>query len=178
MTMPISDTLRDIHGLDSIPWWPLAPGWWGLLGLLLTAAIGFLLVKVWQRWYSQDWRHDARRQLRTLASRAHQTAPREIVGELATLLRRVAMAHHGRTSCASLTGSAWLVWLERHDPQAFPWTQRGQVLIALPYAPPKEQTRDPLLADPAQLRLLISAALLWVTGPAVSHSWSWRRWRV
>ena len=35
--------LRDIHGLDAVPWWPIAPGWWliaGVLVLLVLAAIG------------------------------------------------------------------------------------------------------------------------------------------
>lgn len=172
---PVSlpDTLRDIHGLDSIPWWPLAPGWWGILGVLLAALFSISLYQGWQRWYSQDWRHDAHRRLRALAIRVHQAAPRDIVAELASLLRRVAMARHGRAACASLTGPAWLAWLEQRDPQGFPWTQRGQVLITLPYAPLREQARDPSLTDPEQLRLLISAALAWVTPP--TRSWPRRR---
>jgi len=38
--------LRDIHGLDQVPLWPMAPGWWyliGALGLLLLLALGLLL---------------------------------------------------------------------------------------------------------------------------------------
>ena len=39
--------LRDIHDLDAIPWWPLAAGWWWLLGIialvLLIAGIRYLL---------------------------------------------------------------------------------------------------------------------------------------
>ena len=29
--------IRDIHGLDAIPWWPPGPGWW-LVGLLVLSA--------------------------------------------------------------------------------------------------------------------------------------------
>ncbi|RLW54638.1 MAG: hypothetical protein B6D69_04845, partial [gamma proteobacterium symbiont of Stewartia floridana] len=30
------DPLRDIRGIDTVSWWPLAPGWWLLLiGIVL-----------------------------------------------------------------------------------------------------------------------------------------------
>ena len=29
--------LRDLHLPDAISWWPLAPGWWIVLGLALIA---------------------------------------------------------------------------------------------------------------------------------------------
>ena len=32
--------LRDIHLPDPIGWWPLAPGWWGVLGLVLLIISG------------------------------------------------------------------------------------------------------------------------------------------
>ena len=41
--------LRDIHGLDAIPWWPMAPGWWYLIGaavLLLLLALRRLLTRL------------------------------------------------------------------------------------------------------------------------------------
>jgi hypothetical protein len=45
--------LRDIHGLDAIPWWPLAPGWWYLVGLagllLLFVGIRYRLSELLRR---------------------------------------------------------------------------------------------------------------------------------
>jgi len=32
---PLLQELRDIRGLDPLPWWPPAPGWW----LVLAAAL-------------------------------------------------------------------------------------------------------------------------------------------
>ena len=37
--------LRDIHGLDAIPWWPMAPGWWYLIALV--PIIGTLILLFW-----------------------------------------------------------------------------------------------------------------------------------
>ena len=39
--------LRDLHLPEAVGWWPLAPGWWGVIALALIAAA--LLV----RWYLQ-----------------------------------------------------------------------------------------------------------------------------
>ena len=51
---PAEIPLRDIHLPEPISWWPLAPGWWILVGGLLALAIlGFLA-----------WRFYARRQIR------------------------------------------------------------------------------------------------------------------
>jgi hypothetical protein len=40
-------TLRDIHGLDGVPWWPLAPGWWYVLAAIalvpVVIAMGYWL---------------------------------------------------------------------------------------------------------------------------------------
>ena len=38
--------LRDLHLPDAIGWWPLAPGWWGVI-----AALGVLLGYVLLRLY-------------------------------------------------------------------------------------------------------------------------------
>jgi len=39
---PVPDiAIRDIHLPDAISWWPLAPGWWGLLALIVIAIVLF-----------------------------------------------------------------------------------------------------------------------------------------
>ena len=35
-TQQLLSQLRDIRGLEDVSWWPLAPGWWILLGLCLA----------------------------------------------------------------------------------------------------------------------------------------------
>ncbi len=39
--------LKDIHTPDPISWWPLAPGWW--ISLLLIIAIAVFLYRKWQQ---------------------------------------------------------------------------------------------------------------------------------
>ena len=37
--------LRDIHLPDAVSWWPPAPGWWLVTGLLLALVVVILVVK-------------------------------------------------------------------------------------------------------------------------------------
>jgi len=160
---PFAEKLRDIHGIDPVPWWPLAPGWWLVAGFTLIAiALGMFLLWQWHI-HQRDWRRDARQRLRQLAARIHQLGAKELAAQLAELLRRVAMARHGRIECASLIDQEWLAWLSAHDPAGFSWTEHGRALIELPYAPPRDQLNG---ATPEQFRVLINAVLPWLEKPA------------
>jgi len=149
--------LRDIHDLDAIPWWPLAPGWWiglSLLALLLLVAV----LRYWLRYSGlmPGWRGDARRQLRALQKALRQEEPRAVVGRLSTLLRRIAMARGGRRQAAGLSGDRWLGWLETNDSSGFSWTKRGQILLQAPYMPPARTV------ERKEVARLVMAARRWV----------------
>ncbi|CAK0752797.1 hypothetical protein CCP3SC15_180022 [Gammaproteobacteria bacterium] len=158
---PALDQLRDIRGLDPISWWPVAPGWWVMVGVLATLIIVGLLIAWWVSIRNRDWRSDARHHLRELGARVHQAGAKEVAAQLSELLRRIAMARYGRTACASLTGEEWLNWLNTKDPAGFPWSERGRVLIDLPYAPPRDQVRI-AGTDPNSLHALVEAVLPWL----------------
>lgn len=159
---PNAAQIRDIHGLDPITWWPPGPGWWLLVVALL--GLGWLLWR-YGRLVSLihfpvpvlgDWRWDAARQLLDLRRRLPRQAHKVTAGELSELLRRIAMARHGRDQCAGLTGGAWLAWLREQDPRGFDWTREGAILVQAPYAPPSKG------GDIEQLRRLIDATQNWL----------------
>ncbi|MDH3980114.1 MAG: DUF4381 domain-containing protein [Gammaproteobacteria bacterium] len=164
--------LRDIHGFGSLPWWPMAPGWWyviGALGLLLLLVV----IRYWMVYTGVwlGWRGDARRQLRMLKKALHNDDPLEVAGRLSELLRRIAMARSARREAAGLTGDDWLRWLNEHDTSRFDWEQHGQMLLTAPYMPPvMEVQRNELVA-------LISAASRWVDAkdPSASHTGTLQR---
>lgn len=149
--------LRDIHGLDSIPWWPLATGWWYLAGAVVVLLL-VMFVRYWMMatgiWLG--WRGDARRQLRLLKKRLREDDPRVLAGQLSELLRRIALARCKRREVAGLTGDRWLQWLNEHDGSRFDWLQRGQLLLTAPYMPSGKPVARKELAT------LISAASRWV----------------
>ena len=145
--------LDDITGLDYISWWPLAPGWWALLTLMLVAAATYY----WRRRaYWRSWKGDARRALDALELQLPMGNAQQMAATLSMLLRRIAMRCFSRAECAGLEGNAWLQWLSLKDPKGFDWATHGMLLVDAPYAPP---SRD---YSTQSLKLLIGAAKRWV----------------
>ncbi|MCF6266469.1 MAG: DUF4381 domain-containing protein [Desulfuromusa sp.] len=99
--------LRDIHLPDPVGWWPLAPGWWALCGLLIL-----LLVFLWggrRFWQRRRLRHLALKKLEELSA----LPDAELVTALSRLLRQTAISHFPRQDCAGLSGQAWLDFLNQ-----------------------------------------------------------------
>lgn len=151
------DTLRDIHGLDAIPWWPLGVGWWYVIAFIIFIAVA-IATSYWLMRYAPwlGWRRDAHRQLRALKKALPSEDPREVAGRLSELLRRIAMARSGRRTAAGLTGENWLRWLAKQDSSNFDWERRGEVLLRAPYMPPA------MAVERAELAALIRAAMRWI----------------
>lgn len=171
---PDLQALRDIHDSLGHPWWPLAPGWW-LTGLALITAFALfrryrlltVLLPTVPMIRLGDWRWDALHQLRSLRRKPKSVTDKERLAALAELLKRIAMARHGRSACAGLHGEAWLEWLSLHDPDGFDWRQQAQALIRAPYAPEQAMsTHPPAGADESirrdQLERLIVATERWI----------------
>jgi hypothetical protein len=150
-----TDQLRDIQGLDAISWWPLAPGWWILIGFIFL-----LLVMVGLRLYRRraKQKHDWRKMAHTewLSLRPLQAPARDQITFLSILLRRVAIQRYGRKACAGLSGEKWLTWLTQHDPQQFDWLKSGRILIEVPYMP-----KDASIDD-YQVDLVYRAVRAWI----------------
>ncbi|MCF7990715.1 MAG: DUF4381 domain-containing protein [Thiohalocapsa sp.] len=162
---PEASQLRDIHDALGTPWWPLAPGWWLLLGA--AALLSLLIWRFRPNWRLHlpipfvtlgDWRWDAARALRRLRRESAGAPLKERVSALSELLRRIAMARQGRAACAGLHGNDWLDWLTRHDPRGFDWRNEGRLLLDAPYAP-----AAPGGADEDKLRRLLDAVEPWIT---------------
>lgn len=148
--------LRDLHLPDPVGWWPLAPGWWVLLGLVAVAVL-VLLRKAWVRWRFNAARRIALEELARLeGSWRDAPNPGLLARRLSELLRRTMLAYAPRRDVAGLTGQAWLQWLDRGLDEK-PFTEgAGRALKELPYRrgdePPGELDVDGLL-DAVRRRL-------------------------
>lgn len=101
------ENLYDIVEPPPVPWWPPAPGWWILAALLFAAACA-LAIHRYRKWRADAYRRAALRQVEAART----------TGELATILKRTALAAFPRTEIASLAGAKWRRWLEKTGGQA------------------------------------------------------------
>lgn len=102
--------LHDIITGPPAPWWPPAPAWY-VLGVLLFLGTGSVVVWIVVRWHSNWYRRAGLTELQQI-KQTHAQEPTALP-ELANLLKRVALVVFPRQQIASLTGDAWLQFLDR-----------------------------------------------------------------
>ena len=139
------EQLKDIHLPEAVSLWPLAPGWWILLGILIliiaiiTWRIVSRLNKLRAKWF-------ALRKLKQLEQAYHQQSDKVYIAQqLSILLHRVALAFYPRKKVAGLTGTAWLNFLDQDNPDK-PFMSQGQSLMTAPYRKEVVDDLKPLFA--------------------------------
>lgn len=105
--------LRDLHLPEAIGWWPLAPGWWLLIGLLVTGLVLIARALYRQHRHNRARRHALRELVRS--KKVYDTDGNLVAlgARLSELLRRSMLAYSPRHEMAGLTGHAWLLWLDQ-----------------------------------------------------------------
>ncbi|NOT12524.1 MAG: DUF4381 domain-containing protein [Methylococcaceae bacterium] len=114
------DTLNDVILPSAVPWWPLAPGWYGILGVLFLAII-WQICRLWQRWQANAYRRAA----------LHELSGLEDAVAIAELLRRTALAIVPRKVVAELTGTTWTDWLAAGYNEAMPPNVRQLLAVGI-----------------------------------------------
>lgn len=134
--------LRDLHLPEAIGWWPLAPGWWLLIGLFVLA-LAYLAREIHRQRRRNAARRFALRELARLRSAYDTDGNAVALGiRLSELLRRAMLAYSARSEVAGLTGPAWLEWLDR-GLEDKPFSEGpGQKLQELPYRGAAAVPRD------------------------------------
>lgn len=156
MNQELLSQIQDIEGLDLISCWPLALGWW----LIIGASIILIIIGIWLYWrhwqYKKSWLYPIYLKLSKLEKNVTQDVDKIIINDLSECLRQIAVKKYPRETCAGLSGTAWLTWLTQHDPKNFNWLQYGQPLILGAYAPKLANIKT------TDLKKLIQAAKRWV----------------
>lgn len=131
--------LRDLHLPEAISWWPLAPGWWLVMGLVLIA-LGYLL-RIWLRSRSRGAaRRYALRHLDALVHEYEQHKDFVSFGaKVSELLRRTMLAYAPREDVAGLTGDEWLEWLDQGLARPVFVNGPGRQILDLPYRNPDSE---------------------------------------
>lgn len=133
--------LRDIHLPPDISWWPLAIGWWILLGLVCFGLI-VLAVVLWQL-FKPTLRKEAQGKLNLIVAHYYETDNvHACVAEISKLLRRAVISQNKKLKrgLEGLTGEAWLKILDCQLKQPEFSRGAGHILLTGPYR--KDVERD------------------------------------
>jgi hypothetical protein len=104
--------LRDIHLPDTNLWWPPAPGWWLVAGLMIVLIL--LLPRLRRWWRYQPVKRVSLRELERIRHAYREESNGKMaLNEIAALLRRITISYFGRQAQAATTGDEWKIQLQR-----------------------------------------------------------------
>jgi len=152
------DRLHDIITPAPVPWWPPASGWYWVLAFFFVVVL-VLVVCALVRWLHNCYRREALNELArqeiNLADTKHRGAA---ITTIAELLKRTALSAFPRESVASLTGPAWLAFLNhtRGRARAFP-ENKADWFERVAYEPGIAQN-----LDETQVHELVTFARDWI----------------
>ncbi len=151
--------LRDLHLPEAIGWWPLAPGWWAIIVLVLFG-LGWLILRAWRvRQFNAPRRYAVRALGAFEAEYITHRNPVALGQQVSELLRRSMIAYAPRQEVAGLTGESWLEWLDRDLPVPYFHTEGGKSLLQLPYRDPEGDLSD------IDINALLAAVRMRLTTP-------------
>lgn len=127
------DRLADLSMPDPVPLVPQTESWW-LLGGAVSVVVTLVLHRCWRGWRAGEYRREALRALQAIERHHLRDPSSRALADIATLLRRTALAAFPRDKVAALHGEAWLRFLdERYGATGF-GSGPGRILLAAPYA--------------------------------------------
>jgi uncharacterized protein DUF4381 len=144
---PSTLALRDIHLPSSVSWWPLAPGWWILILVIIITSLSIIFLIRRHRRHRASAVYLAKQELERIKENYKSQQDKLIlVKELSELIRRVSISVFKRSDAASLTGQQWLEFLDQENIEK-PFSQgTGRILIEAPYQASPEFDSDELIA--------------------------------
>ena len=149
--------LRDIRLPEDVSWWPLAPGWWALLAIMLVASAAVVGLEFRRR---RSLRFQALRELELLKA---QTTPKsstlELASQICVLIRRIALSGTKDRHLASIHGDAWSEYLSR-SPRGMP-RPIATFIAGAPYVMDERCGGESPQSEPSK-DALFSAAENWI----------------
>jgi len=136
--------LRDIHNPEAISSWPIAPGWW--LTLILLVIIIFVFIRLIRKHNTPKYKKLAIQEYQNiLANYQIQKNSHDTVNQLALLIRKALVAKDGNEKVAGLIGDEWLHYLDQKSGTSLFSSGVGKVLVSGQYQKEIDPEIDDLL---------------------------------
>lgn len=143
--------LEPVHVPEPVSYVPSGPGWTVVAALVALGGV-ILLERIWRRWRANAYRREAARALDDL--RPGAARPAERLAAAASILRRTALTAFPRGETASLTGTAWVAFLNRTAASRF--DDQAEALLRTGLYGRSAQP------DPAEVEAFIGSVRHWV----------------
>jgi len=147
--MPVEKLLSQLRGIPSPPepgWWPLAAGWWILLGIIALAVIAAIYFR--RQKTQLGLYHQADLELQRITNLYLETEDNQaLLLSLSAWLRRVCIIAFPEKPIAAITGQAWIEFLDQTLPGSHFTQGVGGVFSGEIYS------RQPVVDSNAILRL-------------------------
>jgi hypothetical protein len=143
------NALRDIHLPSPIGLWPLAIGWQALI-IVSILLISSMIVRFYRKYQIERPKRQALILLKHYEKNFLRTGNSQMTTALISeLLKRVALAYYPRKTIASLTGEAWIEFLNQSS-ENVQFQSVRDLLNEQPYQPTKFQNLTPLFSRAKQ----------------------------
>lgn len=143
--------LQDIHLPDAVSWWPPAPGWLFVCGVLLVAA-GFFATRWFLGYRRNRYRRVAVSELEQLAAALDaRKNPTSTLQAVNGLLKRVALRAYSREDVAQLHGADWASFLAERGKLGKRQAETARLLAEAPYQAEPPISGQKELADCIQM---------------------------
>ncbi|QEO58058.1 DUF4381 domain-containing protein [Francisella marina] len=104
--------LKDIYLPARVfQWWPLAYGWWLLLGLIVLTFIIFLIILHFRK-KRNSYKDSIVNDFRMTIEETQQNKPKEALQNISVYLKRVALQKFPNQEIKTLHGEQWLEFLD------------------------------------------------------------------
>ncbi len=104
--------LKDIYLPAKVSqWWPLAYGWWLLLGLIVLTFIIFLIILHFRK-KRNSYKDSIVNDFRRTIEETQQNKPKEALQNISVYLKRVALQKFPNQEIKTLHGEQWLEFLD------------------------------------------------------------------
>ncbi|WP_426233202.1 DUF4381 domain-containing protein [Pararhizobium sp. DWP3-4] len=163
LTKVALESLKDIALPEPVSWMPQTWGW-GLVAVFLLVVAVLLALRALRRYRANAYRRQALVELNGIEPRVLDPQTRhDAIGELAELLKRVALVAWKREEVATLSGAAWIDFLKRH-------CEAGDISALQPLLDSEEYRNGSGLSGiPDTLcKTVVSSARLWIRRHHVS----------
>lgn len=143
--------LKDIHLPDPVSWWPLAPGWYGVMILIVIVMIA-LTYFFYKRHLNALPKKQALILLKAYSEHYEKERNAQLTSaRISELLKRVALVYFPRMEVASIHGDAWIEFLNQTG-KGIDFTPVKGMLLDSPFK----------MAETVNLKPLITRTEQWI----------------